>query len=137
MRKGSCRPRYVQGRLTDPSGPSNARQFLPGRVEHHPPIRQKWFLNSMTTTQTRFSRLSFDLQPPIARICLNNPPLNIIDIPMMEELAEALIEIESRSDIAAVILGGSQKAFSVGVDVGAHTPDKVEPMLAKFHAVIR
>ena len=91
----------------------------------------------MTTTQTRFSRLTFDLQPPIARICLNNPPLNIIDIPMMEELAEALIEIESRSDIAAVILGGSQKAFSVGVDVGAHTPDKVEPMLAKFHAVIR
>ena len=91
----------------------------------------------MTTTQTRFSRLTFDLQPPIARICLNNPPLNIIDIPMMEELAEALIEIESRSDIATVILGGSQKAFSVGVDVAAHTLDKVEPMLAKFHAVIR
>jgi len=91
----------------------------------------------MTTTQTRFSRLTFDLQPPVSRICLSNPPLNIIDIPMMEELAEALIEIESRSEIATVILSGSQKAFSVGVDVAAHTPDKVEEMLAKFHAIIR
>jgi cyclohexa-1,5-dienecarbonyl-CoA hydratase len=91
----------------------------------------------MTTTQTRFSRLTLDLQPPVARICLSNPPLNIIDIPMMEELAEALSEIESRTEIATVILSGSQKAFSVGVDVAAHTPDKVEEMLAKFHAIIR
>jgi cyclohexa-1,5-dienecarbonyl-CoA hydratase len=91
----------------------------------------------MTTIQTRFSRISFDLEPPVARICLNNPPLNIIDILMMEELAEALTEVESRSDIATAILTGSQKAFSVGVDVAAHIPEKVEQMLAKFHAVIR
>jgi cyclohexa-1,5-dienecarbonyl-CoA hydratase len=89
------------------------------------------------TTQTQFSRISLDLQPPVARIGLNNPPLNIIDIPMMENLAEALTEIEARPEIAVVILTGSQKAFSVGVDVAAHTPDKVEEMLAKFHGVIR
>jgi cyclohexa-1,5-dienecarbonyl-CoA hydratase len=91
----------------------------------------------MTTIQTRFSRINFDLEPPVARICLNNPPLNIIDILMMEELAEALTEVESRSDIATAILTGSQKAFSVGVDVAAHIPEKVEQMLPKFHAVIR
>ena len=91
----------------------------------------------MTTIQTRFSRISFDLEPPVARICLNNPPLNIIDILMMEELAEALTEIESRSDITTAILTGSQKAFSVGVDVAAHTSERVEQMLAKFHAVTR
>ena len=78
-----------------------------------------------------------DLQPPVARITLQHPPLNVIDIPMMEELAEALADIEARPDIVAVILSGSQKAFSVGVDVAAHTPDKVEQMLTKFHAVIR
>jgi cyclohexa-1,5-dienecarbonyl-CoA hydratase len=88
-------------------------------------------------TQTRFSRITFDLQPPAARIGLLNPPLNIIDIPMMEELAAALIEIEERPEIAIVILNGSQKAFSAGVDVAAHTPDKVERMLSKFHGVIR
>ena len=36
-----------------------------------------------------------------------------------------------------IVLSGEGKAFSVGVDVAAHTPDKVEEMLTKFHAVIR
>jgi len=88
-------------------------------------------------TTTRFSRIALDLHPPVARITLQHPPLNVIDIPMMEELAQALGEIEANSEIVAVILSGSQKAFSVGVDVAAHTPDKVEEMLTKFHGVIR
>jgi cyclohexa-1,5-dienecarbonyl-CoA hydratase len=77
------------------------------------------------------------MEPPIAHIGLNNPPVNVIDIPMMDELAEALNEIETRPDIAILIVSGSQRAFSAGVDVAAHTPDKVEQMLNKFHGVIR
>jgi cyclohexa-1,5-dienecarbonyl-CoA hydratase len=90
-----------------------------------------------TQTLTRFFRIALDLQPPVARIVLQNPPLNVIDIPMMEELAQALAEIEANPEASIVILSGSPKAFSVGVDVAAHTPDKVEHMLAKFHGVIR
>ncbi len=78
-----------------------------------------------------------EIQPPVARICLNNPPLNVIDIAMMEELAVALGEIEPRKDLSIILLSGAGKAFSVGVDVADHTPDKVEIMLSKFHAVIR
>jgi cyclohexa-1,5-dienecarbonyl-CoA hydratase len=63
--------------------------------------------------------------------------LNVIDIRMMEELAQSLAEIESRPDISVIIFSGEGKAFSAGVDVAAHTPDKVEEMLTKFHAVIR
>jgi len=83
------------------------------------------------------TRLAVELQPPVARVRLQNPPLNVIDIPMMEELVSALTDIESRSDLTVIVFSGSQKAFSVGVDVAAHTPDKVEEMLGKFHAVIR
>jgi len=90
-----------------------------------------------TQSLTRFSRIFFHLEPPLARIVLNNPPVNVIDIPMMDELAEALNEIEMRPDIAILIVSGSQRAFSAGVDVAAHTPDKVEQMLNKFHGVIR
>jgi cyclohexa-1,5-dienecarbonyl-CoA hydratase len=68
---------------------------------------------------------------------LRSQPLNIIDIPMMEELGEALAEIEARPDVSFVVLSGDGKAFSAGVDVGAHAPAKIEAMLAKFHAVIR
>jgi cyclohexa-1,5-dienecarbonyl-CoA hydratase len=92
---------------------------------------------TMIPTIRNLTRLSLDLSPRIARVTLQHPPLNVIDIPMMEELAGALREVEERPEVVAVIFSGSQKAFSVGVDVAAHTPDKVEDMLGKFHAVIR
>ena len=75
--------------------------------------------------------------PPVARITLHNPPLNIIDIPMMEQLSAAIAESEGRSDIMVIMLAGSDKVFSAGVDVAAHTPDKVQEMLSKFHEVFR
>ena len=91
----------------------------------------------MALTETATSRLACTFAPPVARIVLHNPPLNVIDIPMMQELAQTLAEIETRSDISILVISGEGKAFSVGVDVAAHTPDKVEAMLTKFHAVIR
>ena len=93
-------------------------------------------MRGMPTTTT-FTRLALAIQPPAARIRLQNPPLNIIDLAMMDELNAALAEIEARADVMVIIFSGTQKAFSAGVDVGAHTPDKVEQMLAKFHHVIR
>jgi cyclohexa-1,5-dienecarbonyl-CoA hydratase len=91
----------------------------------------------MTTTLTTVARISIDITPPVARIELRNPPLNVIDIPMMDELGQVLAEIESQPQIVAVIVRGEGKAFSAGVDVAAHTPDKVEAMLTKFHALVR
>ncbi len=43
----------------------------------------------MPTTETA-ARLALDFAPPIARITLHHPPLNVIDVPMMEELAQSL-----------------------------------------------
>ena len=91
----------------------------------------------MQSTDTKFDRLSLDIQGSIARITLRNPQLNVIDIPMMDELSAALAEIESRPEISAIIFSGEGNCFSVGVDVAAHTPDKVASMLEKFHRVIR
>jgi cyclohexa-1,5-dienecarbonyl-CoA hydratase len=85
----------------------------------------------------KLGRICLRVESPIARITLRNPPLNVIDIPMMEELAQSLSELEAREDVSVIVLTGEGKAFSAGVDVAAHTPDKVEEMLTKFHAVIR
>lgn len=91
----------------------------------------------MTTGTLTQTRTVLDFQPPAARLTLDHPPLNVIDMAMMDELAQALAGIEARHDVSAVVLSGAGKAFSVGVDVAAHSSDKVERMLAKFHAVIR
>jgi cyclohexa-1,5-dienecarbonyl-CoA hydratase len=89
------------------------------------------------SVESNLARLFVDIHPPVARIAMHHAALNVIDIPMMEELAQTLAEIELRADVSTLVLSGEGKAFSVGVDVAAHTPDKVEKMLAKFHAVIR
>jgi len=83
------------------------------------------------------ARLTLDLAPPVVRVVLHHPPLNVIDIPMMEDLSRVLAEVDSHEDISVILISGDGKAFSAGVDVAAHTPDKVDEMLAKFHAVIR
>jgi cyclohexa-1,5-dienecarbonyl-CoA hydratase len=90
-----------------------------------------------TAVESKLARLTVDVSAPIARIVLRNPPLNVIDIPMMEELARSLGEIEGRADISVVVLSGEGQAFSAGVDVAAHTSDKVEAMVLKFHTVVR
>src|SRR5256885_1497629 len=89
-----------------------------------------------TQTSAKFSRVTLKYSSPVAHVSLQNPPLNIIDIAMMEELAEALVAIEARPDVLVIVFAGSGKNFSAGVDVSAHTPDRVAAMLAKFHAVI-
>jgi cyclohexa-1,5-dienecarbonyl-CoA hydratase len=82
-------------------------------------------------------RVFMEVAEHVARVRLNNPPLNVIDIPLMDELLAALEQAEQRNDVTAVVISGSAKAFSAGVDIAAHTPDKVEGMLGKFHSVIR
>jgi len=84
-----------------------------------------------------FTRITVELPPPVARVTLHNPPLNVIDVTMMDELRAALEPIETRPEISAIIFAGSERAFSSGVDIEAHTPDKVRDMLAAFHSVIR
>lgn len=91
----------------------------------------------MPTSTEITEHISFEFTPPLAHIALASPPLNVIDIPMMEELARALAEIEQQPEVSAIVVTGEGKAFSAGVDVAAHTPDKVDEMLQKFHVVIR
>lgn len=91
----------------------------------------------VTQTMSNYQKITLEVVPPVARLTLAHPPLNILDLAMMDELRAALEQIEARPDVVAIVLKGSPKAFCAGVDVAAHTPDKVRPMLEKFHGVIR
>jgi cyclohexa-1,5-dienecarbonyl-CoA hydratase len=87
--------------------------------------------------QSKLRRLSLEIEGAVARVVVRNPPLNVIDVPMMEELARTLAELESNASVTVIAFKGEGREFSAGVDIAAHAPDKVEEMLAKFHALIR
>jgi cyclohexa-1,5-dienecarbonyl-CoA hydratase len=84
-----------------------------------------------------YSRLMVSLQAPVTRVIFANPPVNVIDLEMMDELQAVLAELEQRADIVALVFAGSDRAFSAGVDIGIHTPEQAQAMLTKFHAVIK
>ena len=87
-------------------------------------------ITSPDTMDTKLGRISLELDAPVARIVLRHPPLNIIDIAMMEELAQSLAEIESRPEVSVIVdyrrwqsilgrsgCGGAHSRHSAG-DVG-------------------
>jgi cyclohexa-1,5-dienecarbonyl-CoA hydratase len=65
-------------------------------------------------------------------IVLNKPPLNIMNIEMMEELATALTTVV-REQPKFLLLRAKGKAFSAGVDVSDHTEENANHMITAFH----
>lgn len=73
-----------------------------------------------------------------ATVTLNRPPLNILDIPTIARLGEVVDELSRDADLQLVVLrGAGERAFSAGVAVQDHTPDKVGAMLDSLHGTIR
>ena len=73
----------------------------------------------------------------LARLTLDRPPLNVLDIPTIRALDAALKELCRSGPDVLVIAGAGPKGFSAGVDVRDHTPEKIRPMLEAFHGVFR
>ncbi|MFN2383664.1 MAG: enoyl-CoA hydratase/isomerase family protein [Gemmatimonadota bacterium] len=74
---------------------------------------------------------------PVTRIVLARPPLNILNIRMLEELADAVDAHATRADLRVLVIAAEGKAFSAGVDIADHTAERVRPMIAAFHGLFR
>ena len=71
-------------------------------------------------------------------IAWERPPLNVLDISLLRELDDALSSCVAQSEVDIVIIRGmGERAFSAGVDIRDHTPEKVPEMLKVVHGVIR
>ena len=78
-----------------------------------------------------------ELEAPVVRVTLDHPPLNVIDLEMMGELAAVLEQAEQIAEVTVIVFAGSERSFSAGVDIGAHIPEQVGGMLVQFHGVFR
>jgi cyclohexa-1,5-dienecarbonyl-CoA hydratase len=84
-----------------------------------------------------YSTIQFHPGPRVASIVLNRPPLNIINVQMLDELGAAWTEVEDLKAQVAVFSAAGDRAFSAGVDVADHLPGKIELMIENFHQLVR
>lgn len=71
----------------------------------------------------------------VVNITLDRAPLNVLTIAMMEELILAFKWAQQEAG-QLILLDAAGKAFSAGVDVADHTPDKVESMINVFDRLL-
>jgi len=84
----------------------------------------------------KFKNLLFKREDGVAEVTINRPPLNILDIETLRELNEALDCIKKDTTVSIVVLrGAGDRAFSAGVDIRDHMPEKVEALLKAFHGI--
>jgi cyclohexa-1,5-dienecarbonyl-CoA hydratase len=68
---------------------------------------------------------------------LQHPPLNVLNIPMIDEVTQALSEIHSDPGTRLLILRGAGQCFSAGMDIADHLPEHVRTMLEKTHQMMK
>ncbi len=66
-----------------------------------------------------YETIILDIDGPIANLTINRPDvLNAINPKMAEELASAVIEVENRETVKALVIRGAGRAFCAGADLG-------------------
>jgi cyclohexa-1,5-dienecarbonyl-CoA hydratase len=79
-----------------------------------------------------FKYVIFDTSTFVARITLNHPPYNVLTVPLMTEIAQAVEGLNGRGDIKCILLDSSQKAFSAGISLEDSKSDRVFQTLDAF-----
>lgn len=85
-----------------------------------------------------YESILFETRDSVAKITINRPPYNVLNIKAMKEINEAIENAKKERGLKALVIGAAgDKAFSSGVDVRDHTPDKLDEMIEVFHRIFR
>jgi cyclohexa-1,5-dienecarbonyl-CoA hydratase len=79
------------------------------------------------------SNLRIESNERVARVTIDRPPLNVLDIGMIAEIGEALVSLLAQNEF--IVFQGAGGSFSAGADVADHTPERVGRLLGAFHRV--
>ena len=71
----------------------------------------------------------------VAYITLHNPPVNVIDFPMIAQIKAFLEPLRVEKRLCAIAFQAAGDIFSAGVDIQAHLPASVHSMIREFHSV--
>lgn len=82
----------------------------------------------------KFENILLEKREGVAKIIINRPPLNILNIDTLVEMNEALAELRTDDEVKVVVItGAGDRAFSAGVDVGDHLGEKLPKMVEVFN----
>jgi cyclohexa-1,5-dienecarbonyl-CoA hydratase len=84
-----------------------------------------------------YKHIEVSLENGIGAITLNRPPVNILNIAMMEEINHVLDSWKGNKDLKVVLFKAKGKCFSAGVDVGEHMGDMASKMIYDFDGIFR
>lgn len=84
-----------------------------------------------------FKHIQTEFKDGVGTLTLNRPPLNILNIEMMEEIDSYLENLKKEKSLKILLIQATGKAFSAGVDVGEHLGDSVNKMIEVFHRIFR
>ena len=86
-----------------------------------------------------YQNIKFTIEDRVAQILLARPPVNVLNIAMMQEIGQALAECANRRDLVAIVFGSAPdcRAFSAGVAVEEHAEETIYRMLDSFHGIFR
>ncbi len=71
--------------------------------------------------ETNFEFIDLSVREGVGTLTLNRPPVNVINIPMLRELIDALEIAAGNRELKVLQLRAAGKLFSAGVDVLDHT----------------
>lgn len=79
--------------------------------------------------------LRFERQDTVARLALNAPKANILDMAMLDGLLEALRDVRERRSVKLLVLEGAGAHFSYGASVEEHRREAAREMIPRFGQV--
>src|SRR3954466_3036078 len=87
--------------------------------------------------------IKFETSSFAAHITLNHPPYNVLNVPLMTELAEAIESLNGRGEIKCIVLDAvqdpkvPQKMFSAGISLEDSQSDRVFQTLDTFNRIFQ
>ena len=84
-----------------------------------------------------YKNISAQIDNGLGTITLNRPPVNILNIEMMNEINDTLKDWIEDRDLKVVLFNANGKCFSAAVDVAEHMGDLVPKMIESFHGMFR
>ena len=96
--------------------------------------KQDYLSQPVRRNPEEFQYVKLRVDGGVARMTLNRPEHNLLNEPMLREMADGIAHAGNRDDVKLILLESACRVFCGGIDIGEYTQERVFQMLDAFHA---